>query len=91
VLFEVLFVTRVDKSTYLDKQETVNAIAMLPLGTFIVSLSVLPTSKTADSTVGGIEFQVSSISSLQRSDTFKYGSRFRCISRRTEWWKYRMK
>ena len=33
--FEVLLVTRVDKSTYLDKQETVNAIRMLPVGTFV--------------------------------------------------------
>ena len=42
-------------------------------------------------TVGGIELQVSSISSLKRSDTFKYGSHFHCVSRRTEWWEYRMK
>lgn len=48
MLIEVLLVTRADMSTYVAKQETVNAIRIIPLGTFIVRLSVLPTIKTAD-------------------------------------------
>lgn len=43
--FEVLLVTGVYKSTYLAKQGTVNAIRILPIGTFIFGRWVLPTSK----------------------------------------------
>jgi hypothetical protein len=46
--FEVLLVTGVYKSTYLAKKGTVNAIRILPIGTFIFGRWVLPTSKAVE-------------------------------------------
>jgi hypothetical protein len=75
-LAHVLFMT-VDKPTYLAKQEIVNAIRILPLGTFIFGCTVFQTSQTLEGgTVVGTEFHVSSVNAMKRSDNFKHDSYF---------------